>query len=260
MKGGFSFASVVLSYFLVAGGMFTGMLALGYLKIQSEGAAYLFLGLGAFVGGYIAARASRGSTILEPAIGGLAVVGTLVALTAATSVGKMIWAVNHGEAVKAIALTAGSAGFGAIAGAWIAEKFFGEPAVSSLPWFAYTAFATFGSCLIVTLVATVAVVTGDGSAAELDSLVRMMLMGLGAGCLVGGIAVGASARTRPLLAALVGGALGVAGFTLLVTRSSPGSKEETTGIIVLAVGGGVVTLIGALIGWAAVGKRAAAQA
>jgi hypothetical protein len=255
MKNKFSVASLVLSYFLVAGGMFTGMLALGYLKIHSEAVGYLFLGLGAFAGGYVAARASRGSTIIEPAIGGLAVVATFVGLIAATEIGKTMWSLSHGETVKAIALTSGSAGFGALAGAWISEKYFGEPSPALWPWFIYTGLATFGSCLLVTLFATMIAVSGEGTA--IDTLAKMMLAGLAIGCLVGGVAVGASANARPLGPAFVGGGAGVAGFLALVTHSQPSSKEETTGIIVLALGGAIVTLIGAAIGWAVVGKKAA---
>jgi len=79
---GFSFASLILSYFLVGGGMFTGTLVAGTLKSPSEVIVYALLAAGAFLGGFVAARASRGSTILEPALGAIAVVGTIVGLAA----------------------------------------------------------------------------------------------------------------------------------------------------------------------------------
>ncbi len=249
---GFSVASVVLSYFMVAGGMFAGMLAGGYAHVQSELMGYVVLGVGAFAGGYFAARASRGSTIVEPAIGGLAVIGTFVALVAGTDAGKMVWSTQEGEVVKVVAKLAASTGAGALVGAWIAEKFFGEAPTSSLPWFPFSAFATFGSCLMVTLIAAVLAANSKG---DVDTLAKMMLVGLAAGCLVGGVAIGASARARPLLAAFLGGGVGVLGFCLLITRlsGSQADKDQTAGIAVLAVGGAIVTLIG----WAAVGKKAA---
>ncbi|MGE5180842.1 MAG: hypothetical protein ACM31C_02210 [Acidobacteriota bacterium] len=105
------------------------------------------------------------------------------------------------------------------------------------------------------MIATTLTVTGDGS---VDTFVKMFLLGLAAGCLLAGIAIGASSRARPLLAACLGGGVGVAGFCLMVIKASEGHADSDTkaGMAVFAIGGAIVTLIGALIGWAAVGKRA----
>src|SRR5690349_14020527 len=100
---GFSLASVVLSYFLIGGGMFTGMLVGSVIEVNNEIVAYALLGAGAFVGGCVAARASRGSTILEPAIGAVALVGTIVGLAATTALGKIMWAMAHDETVRLVA-------------------------------------------------------------------------------------------------------------------------------------------------------------
>jgi hypothetical protein len=85
-----------------------------------------------------------------------------------------------------------------------------------------------------------------------------ILIGIGAGCLLAGLAIGASARTRPLIASLLGGGIGVAGFFALVTRASPPDKDATAGLAVLAAGGALVTLIGTGLGWAMFGRRGAA--
>lgn len=249
--GGFSFASVVLSYFMVGGGMFVGLLAAGYAKVGSLAGLYLMLGVGAFLGGYFAARASRGRTIVEPAIGALAVVGTLAGLVAAGESGRQLLSAHEDAATKAIAYLALAGGGGSLVGAWIGEKFFGDAPTSTLPWFAYTAFATFGATV---MVSTIAAITSN----SVEGMAKTMLIGFAAGCLLSGIAVGASSRARPLLASFVGGGLGVVGLGLLASRVSPGGadKDVAAGIAVLAVGGGVICLIGALIGWAAVGKKA----
>src|SRR5258707_10913449 len=119
MGDGFSFASVILSYFLVAGGLFSGMLANGYIKSTSEIVGYLFIALGSFAGGFVAARASRGSTIIEPAIGAVLVIATIVGLFAGTGVGKLLWASDSSSAAKAVALLGGSAAVGALGGAFV---------------------------------------------------------------------------------------------------------------------------------------------
>ncbi len=262
---GFSFASLILSYFLVGGGMFTGALAATALKGPSAVVVYLLLAAGAFVGGFFAGRASRGSTILEPAIGAVAVVGTVVALAATTVLGKLIWGIAQDQTLKLIAAVGGTGVGGALAGAFVSEKLLGEATRSSIPWILYTALATFGACLLVVLFGAI-LVGGDQGLAEAapsrhtaEELATMMLVGMGAGCLVSGLAVGASARSRPLLAAMLGGGAGVAGFWTLLARTLPraGDDREAAAIAVLAVGGGLATLVGALAGWLAVGRRTA---
>jgi len=256
---GFSFASLILSYFLVGGGMFTGTLVAGAMKTSSEVVAYLLLAAGAFLGGFVSARASRGSTILEPALGAIAVVATVVGLASTTAIGKLIWGSAQDQTVKFIAAVAATGGGGAIAGAFVSEKLLGEATTSSLPWVLYTALSTFGACLLATLFGSILFIARDSSATA-DEIASMMFIGMGAGCLLAGLAVGASARTRPLLAALLGGGLGVAGFCALLVRASPrggDNKDAAAVIAVIAVGGCIVTLIGALIGWAAVGRRRA---
>src|SRR5690349_16938306 len=127
---GFSFASVVLSYFLIGGGIFAGMLVGTVLEVQSDVAAYALIGAGAFLGGFVAARASRGETIVEPAIGAVAVVGTVVALAATTDAGKMMWSMAHDETLKLVVGIGLTSMVGAIVGAYLSEKVFGEATTS----------------------------------------------------------------------------------------------------------------------------------
>jgi hypothetical protein len=82
-----------------------------------------------------------------------------------------------------------------------------------------------------------------------------MLFGIGAGCLLAGLAVGASAWTRPLIAAFLGSGAGLAGFFTLIARTHPVDKDTMIGFAMFAVGGAIVTLVGAGLGWAALGRR-----
>jgi|GEM_PF-2420973 len=252
MSRGFSFASVILSYFLVGGGMFTATLVAGRLHLSSEYVWYAVLAAGAFVGGFVAARASRGSTIVEPAIGAVAVVGTIVALAAKTQIGQMVWSMAQEQTMKFVGSVGISGIAGALIGAGISEKLFGESTRSSIPWLLYSALSTFGASLLATLFASLVFMTGHAN--QLDASV-VILIGLAAGCLIAGLAIGASARVRPLISALVGGGLGVAGFCALVAGATPPDRDTQAGMIILAVGGGILTLIGTAIGWAAVGRR-----
>jgi hypothetical protein len=255
MDRGFSFASVILSYFLVAGGLLTGTFVTMLLSSPSQNLAFALAGAGAFVGGFIAARASPGSTIIEPAIGAVAVIGTIVAIIISAA-GTSVWHVAPDELKRFAGIYAATAVVGALVGAFLSEKVLGESTTSSLPWLVYAAFATYGACTMATLVAIMLVLSGERTS---DDLGKMMLAGMGAGCLLSGLAIGASARTRPLIASLVGGGGGVAVFVALLTHDSrPQSHDAVDGILFLVIGGGIVTLVGALVGWLAVGRRNAA--
>ncbi|MDX2094128.1 MAG: hypothetical protein SFX73_40230 [Kofleriaceae bacterium] len=256
---GFSFASVVLSYFLVGGGMFVGLLAAGLIKVESEMVVYALMAAGAAVGGFVAARASLGSTILEAAIGAVAVVATVVGLAAGTEVGKLLWHVAPDATMKFVGTIGVAATGGAIAGAFVSEKLLGEPSASSLPWLLYAALATFGACVLATVFASV-LATSAKNEADVESLAAGLIAGMGIGALLAGLASGASARARPLLTCLLGGGLGTAGFVYLIkVLAGGGAKtsdgDATTAIAVFGVLGAVVTLIGTLIGWFTVGKR-----
>jgi hypothetical protein len=252
MNRGFSFASVILSYFLVAGGLLTGTFITMLMSAPSQSLAYAMAAAGAFVGGFIAARASPGSTIIEPAIGAIAVIGTIVAIII-TAAGTSVWHVAPDELKKFAGIYAAAGVVGALVGAFVSEKVLGESTTSSLPWIVYAAFASYGACTIATLVATMLLLSGERSS---DDASKLLLAGMAAGCLLSGLAIGASARTRPLLASLIGGGGGVAVFVALVTHDSkPPSDDAVTGMIILVIGGAVLTLFGALIGWVAVGKR-----
>jgi hypothetical protein len=258
MGNGFSFASVILSYFLVAGGMFTATLVGSELRLASELAACALFAGGAFAGGFVAARASRGQTILEPAIGAVAVVATIVGLAATTPVGKLIWVVAQDQTIAFVGSIGLAGVVGALVGAFLSEKLLGEATPSSIPWIVYTALSAFGASLLATLCASI-VFLGDNAATRsgLD-LDMVALIGIGGGCLIAGLAVGASSRVRPLLAAFLGGGLGVTGFFTLVTRAVPPDKADAAaGIAVLAGAGAIVTLIGTWLGWVMVGRNQA---
>jgi hypothetical protein len=260
MDNGFSFASVLLGYFLVGGGMFTATLVSQKLPLSSALEVGGVLAAGAFVGGFVAARASRGQTILEPVIGAIAVVGTIVGLAAATPLGKLIWAMAEDQTVTFVAAVGATGVVGAFLGAFLAEKLFGEATQSSIPWLVYAALSVFGASLLAMLFASIVVLGGvriEQRHTTLD-LRQALLIGVGAGCLLAGLAVGASARTRPLFASLLGGGIGVAGFFALVTRTSRPDQDAVTELAILAAGGALVTLIGTALGWSMFGRSRAA--
>jgi hypothetical protein len=261
-RNAFSFASVVMSFFLVAGGIVLGLIGFAVLKQPSQPLFFAAFGLGAFVGGFVAARASAGSTIIEPALGSILLVGSVVAMGAATPVGKILWAVASEQVGRTSGIIGGVAIAGALIGAFLSEKLFGEATTSSIPWVIYTALATCGACLIAWMVA-IAILLQDMNALQTQAAREKggvaFLAGIGAGCLLSGLAVGASSRRRALLGSLLGAAVGALGFFLLILEMEGGSGTDQegakAGLAIIAAGGGVVTLIGNVIGWSMFGKR-----
>lgn len=256
---GFSFASVVLSYFLVAGGTFLTTLVAARVGVHNEYLGYIIMAIGAALGGFFAARASRGSTIVEPALGSILMVATLVGLGLSVSGQHDQSLILLRSNLKGLLLFAGSSAGGAIVGAFISEKALGQSSQSSAPWIIYATLAGFGAATIGTIVGGV---VGKGEAGPLYGVLAIC-------CLLSGIASGASARSRPLIATLLGGAIGVGAFFYLAlmifvaifsrteTASTGVPQEVYIGLAVVAAGAGLVTMIGAAIGWAAVGKKAA---
>ncbi|MCW5803899.1 MAG: hypothetical protein KIT31_16090 [Deltaproteobacteria bacterium] len=259
-RNGFSVGSVILSYFMTAGGMFSGLLLLGALdKADSDGFRYLMMLLGSFLGGFVAARASRGTTIVEPAVGAVLMIATLVIVGGSTTVGKMIWSLAQDGVAKHIAIGGGACIVGALGGAYASEKMFGESTTSSVPWILYIAIATFGAAELAFIVILIVLAGNLDTATSSEAAGTALFGGMALGCLLSGIAAGAGARARPLLAALVGGSLGIAGFFGVFLKvfdlGNDMKGELITGLAIIAILGGVVTLIGALIGWFAYGKR-----
>jgi hypothetical protein len=255
---GFSFASVLLSYFLIAGGTFGTALLAGRFGIRSEYLGYIILAIGGFLGGVIAARASRGSTIIEPAVGAVLLILSLVGLGAAVSGAEARQALILPSTMKAIALTALASGAGGVGGAFVAEKLMGDEPPRYASWILFVAIAAFGAGV---LGSTFGTVLGHGQSGPLLGMLALF-------CFILGTATGASASTRPLGAAFLGGSIGLGGFfylTILLFMALFNTKAAAStsipsemygGIAIMAIGGGIATLMGAAVGWATVGKKA----
>ncbi|CAN5799199.1 hypothetical protein BH11MYX3_BH11MYX3_29880 [soil metagenome] len=262
----FSFASVILSYFLIAGGTWGAGLLAARFGISSEYLAYLILGAGGFLGGMVAARASRGSTILEPAIGGGLLLVSLIAVGIIASGGSasMLFVPSS---MKAIAMTAGASAVGGIAGAFVAEKLFGHVEAGAGGWLLYTALAGFGVGVVGTMLGTA---IGSGSSGAMFGMLVVCSLLLG-------LAAGASATKRILGVSFLGTAIGLFGFFFLAvylftslfgsTNSERGGEtglaaipsEVYAGLATVAAGAGIVALIGAAIGWTTWGKSSSAK-
>ncbi|MBK9034139.1 MAG: hypothetical protein IPL61_23240 [Myxococcales bacterium] len=253
----FSISSVLLSYFLVAGGIAIGLLAAGQLKLTSELGLYGVLFLGGAIGGVIAARASRGSTVIEPALGAVLVIATLVGVFLGTGIGELLWHVAKDAIVKTVGYAAAAAAVGAIVGAIGAERLWSGHSSSPLVWAVYIAIAALGACIV----AMVVLVGGAAhGATDDDALAGLFFGAMALGSVLTGLTVGASAPRRLLVATLLGVVAGVMGFYLLL-RELPGTSagdddKAAAGFAIIGVGCGLLAMAGAAIAWTLVGKKA----
>jgi hypothetical protein len=262
---GFSLSSVLLSFLMICGGVSAALLGLTYLELdpsQAEMAVYAAFAAGGFVGGFFAARASRGSTVLEPAIAAVLVVGALLGMLLATEIGRTLWTMAQQEITRHALFAGGAALVGSLLGAWISERLLGASTRSSIPWVLYVAFAVIGGCCVAYVAATALRHSAVGSLRELAESDRAMhitrFVGIGAGCVIAGLASGASARTRVSIAAFLGAAAGVVGFSVLEAsyRGTRLTQDASVALAIIGAGGGVLALLASAVGWAAVGKRA----
>lgn len=258
-RSSISFSSILLSYFLVAGGLAVGLLLFAKLDVASQPAFYGMLAVGGLLGGFVAARGSRDSTIVEPAVGGLLVIASLVGVMVGTDVGELVWHLAKDDIVRVVAFAAVAAGAGALIGALVSERVFPGHTEGAFGWLILVAIAMFGACIVALIVLGGVVVRGSSDDAT-NGGIYFGAMALGA--LLTGLACGASAPRRILLVTLVGTVAGVMAFYALF-RTFPNVDEKggdlAAGFAVIGVGCGLIALVGAVIGWKIVGKRHAAN-
>jgi hypothetical protein len=258
---GFSFGATLLSYFLVAGAIALSLIILAKSKLSGEPAFYGALALGGAVGGAFAARASRGSTILEPAIGGLLVIATLVGIFVGTEAGNVLWHVAKDEIVRTVAIAGACAAAGAILGAMLAERLPGGHSQGTPVWLLHVAFTTLGACFVATIVAVGFAFHG---ATDNDTLAGVFFAATGIGALLTGVVIGAAAPRRILFITFLGVVAGIMGFYLLIaslpTTDNKDAGKAALGFAIIGAGCGLLAMLGGAIGWRAVGRRAAVEA
>lgn len=250
-----SISSILLSYFLVAGGLALGIILFAKMGGGGKALFYAMLGVGGVIGGFVAARGSRDATIIEPAIGGLLVIVSMVVVFVGTEIGGVLWNVAQDEVIEIVGLAGGAAAAGAIVGALLSEKLVAGYAQGSLEWLVLIAFTMLGACIVAFIVACGVAVRGTTDASTLAGVYFGAMAG---GALLAGLAVGASAPRRMLLLSLVGAVIGVMGFYLVIL-TLPTTKDDegkaALGFFIIGIGCGLLTLLGAAIGWGIVGKR-----
>jgi hypothetical protein len=250
-----SFSSILLSYFLVAGGIALGIVLFAKLGGGGQPLFYAMLALGGLIGGFVAGRGSRGTTVIEPAIGGVLVIASMAGIFVGTEVGGALWSFAQDEVIEIVGLAAAAAAAGAIAGAVLSDKLLAGYAQGSLEWLVLVAFTILGACIVAFIAACGVAFHGT---TDSDTLAGVYMGAMAGGSLLAGLAVGASAPRRILLLTLIGAVAGVMGFYLVLSTIPTMQDEDgkvAAGFAIIGVLCGVIALIGAAIGWRLVGRR-----
>lgn len=231
----FSLGWVLVSYFLICGGLVVAVVALIATvdrdRVVSRAAAYAACGLGGLVGGFFAGRSSRHYSPLEPAVAGALIVGSVYLLVSRTAVGPLAFgfAEEHIERESLIvgALLSG----GGLLGALIGEATMRDTrSHHPLRWLGLGVLITFGAALAAAILTNVLLL--DHTLRD-PTLLRRILQGEEL--------IGADDISSAFLAALAGTAL-VGG---LVTQMAAGQRILiiSGGAVLVAVTGGMFAVL-----------------
>jgi MFS family permease len=268
----FSLGWIVVSYFLVLGGIAAALVITVAAEIRDRTIGYGLVAAGAAIGGLFAGRASPHRSLLEPAIAAALVIGSLVAFLSQTLLGQFVDVLIHAVTTETaddrsdmwrhIGVIAGVAAAGGLIGGAIGElTASGTPSPGALRWMGMALLITAGALLASSLVSHVLLVDRalrDGGMARVwegrtlvsdDALVRSTMIALAAGAFLGGLVTQAAAPVRRLAAIGAAVLLGYGALLFAVIDPRQGVDQGTAlGVVVIAVGGALIAVIGAIVG------------
>ncbi len=250
----FSVGWVLISYFLVAGGFVLAGAITTIFEISSSSKilGYIFLFVGAAIGGFFAGRASPGHTMVEPGFGALLLFVSLFALMALVPFVRELMSSADESGMAMAALSGLVVGAGGFAGGFIGEKTSGAPSHSKLRWLGMSALIALGAMFVVSMVVFMIVLRqkldAEATSDNLDAGIGFAVLGLGA--LLGGLVTQAAAPKRMLLVSASGMAVVLLAILPLMLSAGGGRSEPILGMLVLAPLSIGVGSLGALLSWA----------
>ncbi|MEM9493670.1 MAG: hypothetical protein AAGC55_31260, partial [Myxococcota bacterium] len=150
----FSLSWVFVSYFAICGGLVVALAAAVYLlqvkaiAFDPRMAGYATCGVGGLLGGLFAGRASRHFSVLEPALAGALVIGSIYCSLRWTAIGPFAFGFASEEIVRESLVLGGLAFGGGLTGALLGElSWTGAPSRNPIRWLGMTVFITAGALL-----------------------------------------------------------------------------------------------------------------
>lgn len=242
---------VIGSYFPVAGAFLLAFYAGALLKVTGEIPVLGLLAAAACVGGYLAARASRGTTILEPALGAALFIFSLIFLVLTKSMDGMSAATNisfsNSAGTTFLLKIVGAFAVGGFGGACLGEmrpgSRSGRPGQFVMTLYAF--FTVLGGLFIgFVLLAILARPT------SMDEAILLVLIFLASASFMGGFVsrlAGSNGGATVIGAFLAGGAL-------LAPFIGDGGSGRLNGAAIISLGVILCAFIGSLVGGVFAGK------
>ena len=240
---------VLVSYFLIAGGIALAAVALAIFAEASRATSDAIFFLGALVGGVFAGRASRHKAVVEPALAALLVVGTMIAIFTVGLGRSFSWASDEG--LLPVPLQLGLlAGLGGLVGGLIGRRSRTTGRIDSpMRWWGIAILINLGATFM--LVSFAAVSAAQSGEPHLGA----MFLGLGGAWMLSGF-VAQSIMPRKMIWVAGAGSIGIillgAAFSLSQGNLQVGA---TIGAGLLWGIGTLVGALGAQIGWKLIASR-----
>jgi hypothetical protein len=263
-RHGFSLAWVVVSYFLICGGLCAAMAGYALTGTEDPYAIGAALFVGAAVGGFLAGRASPHRSYLEPALAAALVVGSIIAFVYTTPLGKMM-VDRHRDQIMRVALQLGGIGaaggfLGALVGEAMQKSAHG---VRMLGWIIQALFIAGGALFAAVTAAAVVLLSEAAQAALVQSWLgginqdqplvsedRVTAAAVIAGSVaafVSGLVIQMGAPRRVLFPAAVGALLVMFGAVMAIGVAAKRADEMVAPAAFFAAVAAALALVGALV-------------
>lgn len=265
----FSVGWIFVSYFAICGGI---VVALGGLiwtlqnvTLDARAAGYVACGAGGLIGGFFSGRASRHFSVLEPAIGGALVVGSVYGMVKWTALGPLVFAFAEETIARESLVLGGLAFGGGLTGALLGELSWRRPpSRSALRWLGMTIFLTAGA-LLAAIIAT-SVGFADQTLTDPEALQKLLRQGalgvdhdhlamalivvLASAGFTGGLIAQIAAPRQLLLIAPIAVFLALASALVgLMAYVESLDRESIQACLVLAGAAALLGLFGAFLVW-----------
>lgn len=271
----FSPVWVVVSYFLICGGLLAAAAGYAAVGARDPGAGYAAFFVGAALGGFLAGRASPHKSYAEPALAAALVVVSVLLFVRSTPMGKMAMAFV-GTEVNRHAMIAGGLGFaggffGAILGEATQPR---DPVLLPLRWLVLGVIISLGA-LFAGGTAAAIVLLNDAAKAALDQMWatgavdaskplvtedRVIVAAAAAAAsaaLLGGFVTQLGAPRRMLLPSALGVAIAMSGTLLVIARAAHRTKEMVGPALAFGAAAGAAAFLAALVAYLVYTRRRA---
>lgn len=267
----FSLTWVLVSYFLICGGVCAAAAGYAAVGAREPGAGYAAFFVGAALGGFLSGRASPHRSYLEPALAAALVVGSLMAFVYATPMGRLGLTMARTEvnvdvwrhAAIAGGLGFGGGFFGAILGEATQPK---SPGLLPLRWLLLAIFISAGA-LFASTTAAVILLANDAARAALaqvwtggidpskplvteDRVIVLAAAAAASTALLGGVITQLGAPRRMLVPAAGGTFLVMSAALLGVAAAGHRLKQLVGTALAFGLLAGALAMVGALVTYA----------